>query len=155
MSEEQPQPVRARGLLIGLGLAMVVLSGVFGWRTLQQRQQYRDYKDATVDPADLPWSEGNTDVQTCVSWTVEWGMACTGLESWCLNEAPRLTLECLSSSDRTAYCEEVGDAVSSTRFGYAQCEAMREQVEGRYLKRAHKKYCASVYRAVAEHCRQP
>ncbi len=154
MSEEQPQPVRARGLLIGLGLVTLVLTGIFGWRTLQQRQQYRDYKNATIDPADLPWTQAPVDVDTCVSWSVQWGMDCTGLESWCLNETPRLTLDCLASSDRAAYCEEAGDTVASTHFGYAECEALREQVQGRYLKRAHKKYCASVYRAVAEHCRR-
>jgi len=150
----EPSPPRARGLLIGIGAAMVVLTALFGWRTLQQRAQYRQYKAQTVDEAQLPWTKGEVDVDVCVSWTTAWGMACTGMESWCLNETPRLTLSCLASSDRSAYCDEVGDAIGSTHFGYEACEALREDVEGRHLQRAHKKYCASVYRAVAEHCRQ-
>jgi len=151
---DEPQPPRTRGLLIGIGVALVALSALFGWRTLQQRAQYREYKEQTIDEADLPWAKGEVDVDTCVSWTTTWGMECTGMESWCLNETPRLTLACLESSDRSAFCAEAGDAVKSTHFGYDACEALREGVEGRHLKRAHKKYCAAVYRAVAEHCRQ-
>jgi hypothetical protein len=150
----EPQPVRARGLLLGIGAALVVLSALFGWRTLQQRSQYRDYRAQTVDEADLPWTRGEVDVDTCVSWTTRWGVECSGMEAWCLNETPRLTLACMASSDRSAFCDEAGDAVKSTHFGYKECEALREDVEGRYQKRAHKKYCAAVYRAVAEHCRQ-
>lgn len=71
-----------------------------------------------------------------------------------MGEAPRLALACLESSSRAAFCEDVGDGVKSTHFGYAECEALREDVEGRHLKRAHKKYCASIYRAVAEHCQR-
>ena len=148
------QPLRARGLLLGIGAALVVLSAVFGWRTLQQRAEYRQYKAQTVDDAELPWAQGEVDVDTCVQWTTGWGMECSGMESWCLGETPRLTLACLASSDRSAFCAEAGDAVKSTHFGYAECEAMREGVQGRHLQRAHKKYCAAVYRAVAEHCRQ-
>lgn len=148
------QPPRARGLLLGIGAAVVALSALFGWRTLQQRAEYRAYKAQTIDEAELPWAKAEVDVDTCVSWTTNWGMECSGMESWCLNETPRLTLACMAASDRSAYCDELGDAVKSTHFGYAQCEALREGVEGRHLKRAHKKYCAAVYRAVAEHCRQ-
>ncbi len=150
----EPQPVRARGLLLGIGAVLVALSALFGWRTLQQRAHYREYRAQTADETDLPWTREAVDVDTCVEWTTRWGMECTGMESWCLGETPRLTLECLASSDRSAYCQDAGDAVKSTHFGYEACEALREGVQGRHLKRAHKKYCAAVYRAVAEHCRQ-
>lgn len=149
---DEPAPPRTRGLLIGIGVAMVALSVLFGWRTLQQRAQYREYKAQTVNEEDLPWTGAEVGVDTCVEWSVEWGMACTGMESWCMGEAPRLALACLRSSDRTAFCDDAGEGIKSTHFGYAQCEALREDVEGRHLKRAHKKYCASIYRAVAEHC---
>lgn len=153
-SMTEPQPPRTRGLIIGIVAAMVLLSVVFGWRTLQQRNEYDAYKRQTVDEAALPWTQGPVDVDACVSWTTRWGMECAGMEAWCLGEAPRLTMACMDSADRTAFCEEAGDDVKSTHFGYAECEDLREDVEGRHLKRAHKKYCAAVYRAVAEHCRQ-
>ncbi len=133
---------------------MLLLSGVFGYTTLRQRASFRDYKQATTSPDMLPWNDGVVSVDECVSHTVQWGMECPGLESWCLNETPRLTLECLASADRSAYCTEQGDAVSSTSFGYGACESLRDALEGRYIKRAHKKFCAASYRAVAEHCRQ-
>ncbi|MCR9161328.1 MAG: hypothetical protein ACE37F_12285 [Nannocystaceae bacterium] len=150
----EPQPPRTRGLLLGIGAALVVLSALFGWRTLQQRNEYDAYKRQTMDEADLPWTTEHLEVDACVSWTTNWGMECTGMEAWCLGEAPRLTMACMEASDRAAFCEEAGDAVASTHFGYAECEALREGVQGRHLKRAHKKYCAAAYRAVAEHCRQ-
>lgn len=144
----------ARGLLILIGVVMLVLSVVFGVRTLQQRAQFREYKQATVDLDAMPWNEVPMAVDACVETTVTWGMECTGLESWCLNETPRLTMACMASEDRGDFCAAQGDAVLSTHFGYAECEALRDRVDGRYTKRAHKKFCAAAYRAVAEHCRQ-
>ena len=97
---------------------------------------------------------GELSIEQCVAFTVDWAMGCPGVESWCSGHAPRLALECLRSADRRPACEALGDEVESTHFGYAECERMREAVEGRYTKRTHKKFCAAAYRAVAEHCRE-
>jgi hypothetical protein len=144
---------RTRGLLIGLGALVVLLCVVFGVTVLRQHTQYAEYRAATLEAGPLPWTQRTMSVEECVGWSVDWAMACPGVESWCANEAPRLTGACLASADRREVCETLGDAVASTTFGYAECEAMREPVEGRYTKRNHKKFCAASYRAVAEHCR--
>jgi len=148
-----PRP-RTRGLLIGVGALVVTLCVVFGVTVMRQQAQYREYRAATLEAGPLPWTQRTMSVEECVQWTVDWAMACPGVESWCANEAPRLTRECLASTDRRPVCEAFGDAVASTQFGYHECEALREAVDGRYTKRSHKKFCAASYRAVAEHCRQ-
>lgn len=147
-----PRP-RTRGLLIGVGALVLLLCVVFGVTVMRQQAEYREYRAATLEAGPLPWTERTMSVEECVEFTVEWAMACPGVESWCANEAPRLTGDCMASTDRREVCNALGDAVASTHFGYAECEALREPVEGRYTKRNHKKFCAASYRAVAEHCR--
>ena len=144
---------RTRGLLLGLGALVVLLCVVFGVTVMRQHAEYAEYRKATLESGPLPWTQRTMSVEECVGWSLEWAMACPGVESWCANEAPRLTRDCMASADRQEICEQLGDAVASTTFGYAECEALRESVEGRYTKRSHKKFCAASYRAVAEHCR--
>lgn len=135
------------GLIIGLSV-------VFGVTVMRQKAQYQEYRAATLEQGPLPWTLAPMSVEQCVEFTVDWAMACPGVESWCFNEAPQLTRACLGSRDRTEVCTALGDTVASTHFGYAECEQLREPVEGRYAKRSHKKFCAASYRAVAEFCRQ-
>lgn len=132
----------------------MVLCVIFGATVIRQKTQFQEYRAATLGSGDLPWTRAPMTVEQCVAFTVDWAMACPGVESWCSNEAPQLTRECLGSQDRHETCEALGDTVASTHFGYAECERMRESVEGRYTKRSHKKFCAASYRAVAEFCRQ-
>ncbi|MCA9712419.1 MAG: hypothetical protein KDK70_41675 [Myxococcales bacterium] len=147
------RPRTGRLVLVVLGV-VVVLCVVFGVTVMQQKARYQEYRAATLEQGPLPWAEAPMSIEQCVAYTVDWAMACPGVESWCANEAPRLTRECLASQDRDAACGALGDTVASTHFGYAECERMREAVEGRYTKRNHKKFCAASYRAVAEFCRQ-
>lgn len=149
-----PERPRTRGLLLLVGGAVLLLCVVFGATVIRQKSQYQDYRAATLEQGPLPWTESAMTIEQCVEFTVDWAMACPGVESWCSNEAPRLTRECLASQDRASACEALGDSVASTHFGYAECEALRESVDGRYTKRSHKKFCAASYRAVAEYCRQ-
>ncbi|MCX4241586.1 hypothetical protein [Paraliomyxa miuraensis] len=148
-----PDRPRTRRLVLGVIAVIVLLCVVFGITVRRQQARYQEYRAATLEAGPLPWTERTMSPQECVAFTVDWAMACPGVESWCANEAPRLTRECLSSTDRSEYCESLGDEVASTHFGYAECETMRQSVEGRYTKRNHKKFCASSYRAVAEYCR--
>ncbi len=144
---------RTRGLLLWLGALVVILCAVFGVTVLRQQAEFREYRAATLESGPLPWTERLMTPDECVQFSVDWAMGCPGIESWCANESPRLTRLCLESADRSEVCEALGDVVASTHFGYAECEALREPIEGRYTKRNHKKFCASSYRAVAEHCR--
>jgi hypothetical protein len=139
-------------LLVVFGV-VGLLCVVFGVTVMRQKAQFQEYRDATLAESP-PWAEGPMTIEQCVAHTVDWAMACPGVESWCFNEAPKLTRECLGSQDRRPACQALGDSVASTHFGYAECEAMRESGEGRYTKRSHKKFCAASYRAVAEYCRQ-
>ena len=133
---------------------IVVLSVVFGVTVMRQKAQFQEYRAATLEQQPLPWTQAAMTVDECVEFTVDWAMACPGVESWCFNEAPTLTRQCLESQDRSEACAALGDTVASTKFGYAECEQLRGSVEGRYTKRNHKKFCASSYRAVAEFCRE-
>lgn len=149
----QPRRPRTGRLLLFVGGLLVLLCVVFGVTVIRQKAQFEEYRAATLDDRTMPWEERELSIEECVAFTAEWAMGCPGVESWCSSHAPRLTLECLRSADRAPACEALGDEVESTHFGYAECERMRESVEGRYTKRSHKKYCAAAYRAVAEHCR--
>lgn len=140
-------------MLVIIGV-VVLLCVIFGVTVIRQKTQFQEYRAATLEQATLPWTQEPMTIEQCVAFTVDWAMACPGVGSWCSNEAPRLTRECLSSQDRQETCAALGETVASTHFGYAECERMREPVEGRYAKRGHKKFCAASYRAVAEFCRQ-
>lgn len=148
-----PERPRTRRLVLVVVAVVVLLCVIFGVNVRRQQERYQEYRAATLEAGPLPWTQRTMSVDECVAFTVDWAMACPGVESWCSNEAPRLTRECLASADRSELCDTLGEDVASTHFGYAECEAMRETVEGRYTKRSHKKFCAASYRAVAEHCR--
>ena len=149
----QPERPRSRRLLLIVGGLVVALCVAFGVTVLRQKASFEAYRTATLDGKTMPWEQGELSVQACVTFTVDWAMGCPGVESWCSAHAPRLTMECLRSADRTEACAMLGDVVADTHYGYAECEQLRESVDGRYAKRSHKKFCAASYRAVAEHCR--
>lgn len=151
-----PDPTRrsSRRLLAIIGGVVAVLAGVFGYMTLKHRNDYREYRERTIESGALPWDTQPFSVAECVEHATDWGLACPGLESWCLGDAPRVTLMCLQSAERTHECAAFGEDVRTNHFGYEACEALREDVQGRYKKRGHKKYCAANYRAVAEYCQQ-
>ena len=132
----------------------MALCVAFGVTVLRQKAQFEEYRHATLDGRTMPWTQGEMSVDECVGFTVDWAMGCPGVESWCSSHAPRLTLQCLDSIDRDAACSQLGDKVADTHYGYAECERLRESVDGRYAKRHHKKFCAASYRAVAQHCRE-
>ena len=148
-SETRPS---SRRILLAIGSVVLLLCVAFGVTTVRSRDEYRRYKESTLEAGPLPWTLHNYSVQQCVEFSTDWAMECPGVESWCANEAPNLTRQCLASQDRRAYCEDQGDAIASTRFGYKECETLRESVQGRYTKRAHKKHCAASFRAVASWC---
>jgi hypothetical protein len=147
----EPRP-SSRRVLLAIGSVVLLLCVAFGVTTLRSRDQYRRYKESTLESGPLPWTQQEFSVQQCVEYSTDWAMECPGVESWCSNEAPHLTRQCLASQDRRSYCEEQGDATASTSFGYKECEQLRESVQGRYTKRAHKKHCAASFRAVASWC---
>jgi hypothetical protein len=149
--ETTPRPSLRPIVLALLGI-IVVLGAVFGAVTMHHRGTYEDYRRQTLEEATLPWERAELSPEACVEFAVDWAMACPGLESWCANEAPVLARRCLEAADRTSYCASVADVASSTRFGVAQCEDMRADVQGRYTARNHKKLCAACYRAVAASC---
>ncbi len=149
-----PARPQTRRLLIVVGAVVVALCVAFGVNVVHQKQQFEAYRAETLDDKTMPWEHAELTVDECVAFTVDWAMGCPGVESWCSAHAPRLTLQCLGSIDREQACTELGDRVADTRYGYAECEGLREAVDGRYTKRNHKKFCAASYRAVAEFCRE-
>lgn len=148
-----PRRPPTRGLLFAIGGVVVALCVAFGVSFVRQKSQFEDYRRTTLDEETMPWEERTLSIEECVEFTVDWAMGCPGVESWCSGHAPRLTLSCLRSADRKETCAALANDMASTHFGYAECEALRESIDGRYTKRSHKKFCAASYRAVAEACR--
>lgn len=144
-------------LLAAIGGGVAVLSVVFGVTIWRNHSTFREYQSLTLESDAAPprWATEALSAEQCVQAAVQWGMDCPGIGSWCLAELPVVTRSCLESSDRMVYCEQVGDEVMSTRFGFHECEDMRADMDDdaeKYAKRANKKYCAASFRAVADYC---
>lgn len=151
--EERRRRIGVRVLAV-MGVAIGVLMVVFGGMTSRNYELFDTYQKATLDdPTNPPrWRVEALDVAGCVDEVLAWIEACPGVSSWCEGALPSVMDECLTSQDRSAYCEEVGDAVLSTRFGYDQCAERYDQIEARYARRSAKKHCSVIYRAIAGHC---
>jgi hypothetical protein len=145
--------IGTKRLLLVLGGAMCVLCVVFGGTIVKQHRAFSEYRSATLETGPLPWDSADVAPDECVRFAVDWGMACPGLGTWCENESPRVVERCMQSRDRTQYCAALGDAPSRTDFGYDECARLREPLDGRHAQKAHKKFCAAAYRAVAQSCR--
>lgn len=146
----QAAPSSATRVLGILAAIVVVLTLVFGISIVRQRRMYRAYVERTLEHR----PPAGRSIERCVTDTVDWAMACPGVESWCANEAPRVARECFAPDELATYCRAQGEKVAQTAFGVGECATARETVEGKYAQRAHKKYCASIYRALAEACRE-
>ena len=160
MAEPHATPRPGTGRLIGLIVVVIVaLTIPFGWSVMRNHETFAAYQDKTIDSetAPPPW-EGEAaprhSVEDCVTYTVNWAMECPGIQSWCQAEVPVVVDRCLASQDRQPFCDGLEGEWMSTRFGFHECNDLRESVEGKYAKRAHKKYCALSYRGVADHCKR-
>lgn len=147
-------PEGTKKILLIIGAVLAVFTLVFGVSVTRNHNKFAEYKAATLDDPEHPprWMVEEVSVEGCVDEAMQWSMECPGVQSWCLAQLPSVVRSCLETQNRADYCEQAGDEVMSTRFGFHQCEALREPVGGKYGKRAHKKYCAMSYRAIAGHC---
>ncbi len=150
---EARRRIGVRVLLI-IGVTLAVLMVVFGQTTAKSYDQFEAYRAQTLDNPEQPprWETEALSVDACVDEVLAWIEACPGVSSWCESSLPDVTNACLTSQDRAAYCEEVGDAVLSTRFGFEECSARYDQIEGHYTRRYAKKHCAAIMRVIAGHC---
>lgn len=141
-------------MLMILGLVLGVLMVAFGAATSRNYAQFAAYQKATLEDPDHPprWRSEAVTVDGCVDDVLAWVEACPGVSSWCESSLPGVMAECLKTQDRSEYCEEVGDTVLSTRFGYGECADRYDGIEGKYARRAAKKHCSVIYRAIAGHC---
>jgi len=141
-------------VLLALGVALAVLMVVFGQATTKNYERYDAYHKATLDdPANPPrWQTEALSVDGCVDEVLDWVEACPGVSSWCEGALPDVMGACLDSQDRSAYCAEVGDAILTTHFGFEQCAARYDAIEGHYTRRYAKKHCALMYRTIAGRC---
>jgi hypothetical protein len=137
-------------------VAVVGLTVTFGVTSIRSSREFTEYRERTLghERADAPWNKTEMSVDDCITFAIDWATECPGIQSWCEAEVPNVARACLESRDRREFCEEVGDRILTTGFGFHECEARREKVElEKYARRWHKKYCARAYRAVADHCR--
>ncbi|PRQ08336.1 hypothetical protein [Enhygromyxa salina] len=152
-TEAQRNAIGVRVLVI-IGVVLTVLMAVFGRATSKGYDQFTAYQKATLeDPNNPPqWHVEGLDVDGCVDASLAWIEACPGVSSWCESSLPDVMNQCLDTRDRTAYCDSVGDAVRSTRFGFEECSARYDQIEGRYARRYAKKHCSLIFRVIAGYC---
>ena len=153
---DDPKKRRALPILVILGVVIVGLTVVFGVTSMDSSRVFSEYRDRTLhdDEHPPPWTRRELGVDECISFALDWATACPGIQSWCEAEVPSVMVQCLESADRTAYCDEVGDEILTTGFGFHDCEDRRESVTEKYAKRWHKKYCAKSYRTIADYCRR-
>lgn len=135
--------------IVGTG---VVLTLVFGLRTVALHDSYDQYSSATLGEGKPRWDLEKLDALSCVVETMRWAEACPGIKSWCEATVPDVMRSCLRSQDRRAYCLSLDKTILSTRFGYSECQSLVDNSAEKYAKRAQKKYCALSFRAVAGYC---
>jgi hypothetical protein len=164
MSETSPTPdsgpddeTRRRigvRVLVVIAVILVFLMIMFGRATAVGYEDFEAYRMSTLnDPAHPPrWKTEALDVDACVDEVLVWIEACPGVSSWCEGSLPDVLNQCLDTQDHTAYCESVGDAVKSTRFGFDECSERYDKIEGRYARRYAKKHCSILYRVIAGRC---
>lgn len=152
-SDEERKQIGVRVLLV-IGVVLAVLMVVFGQATATGYDQFESYHRATLeDPQHPPrWDTEALDVEACVDDVLTWVESCPGVSSWCEGSLPDVMNMCLDTQDRTAYCDGVGDAVLSTRFGFELCSARYDKIEGHYARRYAKKHCSILYRVIAGRC---
>lgn len=150
---ERRRRLGVRALLV-IGLVLSVVMVAFGMMTSRNYNEFAAYQKATLDNTEHPprWRTEVVDVEGCVDEVLAWVEACPGVSSWCEGTLPSVMDECLRTRDRHEYCEQVGDTVLSTRFGYAECAERYDSIPGKYARRAAKKHCSVLYRAIAGHC---
>lgn len=142
-------------VLIVIALSLAVLMAAFGTVTSRNYDQFASYQKATLEDPEHPprWRSEVVDVDGCVDDVLAWVEACPGVSSWCEGSLPSVMDECLATQDRREYCEQVGDAVLSTRFGYDECAERYDAIPGKYARRSAKKHCSVIYRTIAGHCK--
>ena len=153
LDDEARRAIGVRVLVI-IGVVLMVLMIVFGRQTAKGYDEFEAYRAATLHDAANPprWQTEDLDIDGCVDAVLDWIEACPGVSSWCEGSLPDVTNQCLDTQDRSAYCESVGDAVKSTRFGFEECSARYDKIEGRYARRYAKKHCSLIYRTIAGRC---
>jgi hypothetical protein len=141
-------------VLVVIAVIVVGLMVMFGRATAVGYEDFEAYRTATLtDPAHPPrWQTETLDVDACVDEVLTWIEACPGVSSWCESSLPDVLNQCLDTQDHSEYCESVGDAVKSTRFGFDECSARYDKIEGRYARRYAKKHCSILYRVIAGRC---
>lgn len=141
-------------VLVILAVVVAAMMVVFGRTTASSYDEFDEYRQATLENPQQPprWRIAALSVDECVDEVLAWIEACPGVSSWCESTLPDVTNECLDSRDRTEYCEQVGDAILSTRFGFHECSERYDDIEGHYARRYAKKHCALIYRVIAGHC---
>ena len=146
---------RSRSKIIPIMIvAVVVLCGIFGWRTVKARRDFDAYRIRTlIDEADqLPWAQSPQDVEACIDYALEWTLECPAMDTWCHSYMPDVLGRCLDSQPRDAFCATGVKQEFGTSYGYHECEARVAQVDQKYRKRATKKICVRAKKAVLAYC---
>lgn len=144
-------------VLVILGVVLTLLMIVFGRTTAKGYDEFEAYRGATLEDPDNPprWTTEVLDVDGCVDEVLVWIEACPGVSSWCEGSLPDVMNQCLASQDRSDYCDSVGDAVMTTRFGFEECSARYDKIDERFARRYAKKHCSLIYRVIAGYCIDP
>ena len=138
-------------ILIG---AVILLCGIFGWRTVKARRDFDGYRQRTLvdEAASLPWKSTPHDVEACIDYALEWTLECPAMDAWCHNYMSEVLALCLDSQPRDEFCSTGVQEEFGRSYGYEECEARVAQVDLKYRKRATKKICVRAKKAVLAYC---
>ena len=152
--ENAASAVRASKIVPLLVVTVLILCGVFGWRTVKARRDFDAYRQSSLvdSEAKLPWKQGALGVEACIDFSIAWTLACPAMDTWCHGYMPDVLGRCLDSQERADYCTAKAEAMALTSYGYPECEERVSRVDQKYRKRATKKICAAAHRAVVAHC---
>ena len=130
------------GMLIFILLSLSIVIGVVAfWRfTRSDRYLRRAFVAMQSRGHDLT-------AEQCIDEVLRWSGTCEAMKSLCDASIPRMMQACLVARDRKALCQELGQKVMATQFGFVECKA-------RQLNPQRKTTCALAYREIAEYCLQ-
>jgi hypothetical protein len=150
---DRKKKVAVAGLVALLIVPLLAISFPYYRSVKTEYEAFHAYVAQTLeDPQAVPpWGTETPSPEGCVGAAIAWGEACPGAREFCKGSVPEVVRRCLEVSDRTAWCSAQGQAWMTGRFGYHDCEARLEGLEGQ-ARRRRESYCAFSWAKVGRHC---
>jgi hypothetical protein len=141
-----PPPRQDRSWIIALtliGTAILSLATFAAW----QLNRSKHYLDTSL--ADLKAQGATIDAPGCIQAVLNWRPQCEAMASMCDNSLGQLTDACLSSQDRSLYCDTLRPQDADNHAVNDLCVAFGVDRK----QRAEWKQCGMIIEGLRQHCR--